>query len=107
MKNHTRQNLSETVFALSIVQSILNEHGFSIEARLVHQTLIFVLHFYNSERIREMEIRGSCLSLSNLTKRVRNKTKSQFCCALYIRINGAVNKLQRVLYQSLLLLTLV
>lgn len=40
------KNLSGTGLGLSIVQSIMNEHGFTIEARLVHQTLIFVLHFY-------------------------------------------------------------
>ncbi|WP_086444090.1 sensor histidine kinase [Candidatus Enterococcus lemimoniae] len=40
------KNLSGTGLGLSIVQSIMNEHGFTIEARLVHQTLIFVLNFY-------------------------------------------------------------
>ncbi|WP_375180318.1 sensor histidine kinase [Enterococcus rotai] len=40
------KNLSGTGLGLSIVQSIMNEHGFTIEARLVHKTLIFILHFY-------------------------------------------------------------
>lgn len=40
------KNLSGTGLGLSIVQSIMNEHGFTVEARLVHKTLIFVLHFY-------------------------------------------------------------
>ncbi|MGM0219918.1 sensor histidine kinase [Enterococcus sp. AZ126] len=40
------KNLSGTGLGLSIVQSIMDEHSFTIEARLVHQTLIFVLHFY-------------------------------------------------------------
>ncbi|GGC76768.1 sensor histidine kinase [Enterococcus wangshanyuanii] len=39
------KNLSGTGLGLSIVQSIMNEHGFDIEARLVHKTLIFNLHF--------------------------------------------------------------
>lgn len=40
------KNLSGTGLGLSIVQSIMNEHGFDIEARLVNKTLIFNLHFY-------------------------------------------------------------
>lgn len=44
------KNLSGTGLGLSIVQTIMNEHGFTIEARLVHQTLIFVLHFYKSDK---------------------------------------------------------
>lgn len=44
------KNLSGTGLGLSIVQSIMNEHGFAVEARLVHKTLIFVLHFY---KVRE------------------------------------------------------
>ncbi len=44
------KNLSGTGLGLSIVQSIMQEHGFTIEARLVHQTLIFILHFYKSEK---------------------------------------------------------
>ncbi|WP_348922298.1 sensor histidine kinase [Enterococcus rotai] len=40
------KNLSGTGLGLSIVQSIMNEHGFTIEGRLVHKTLIFILHFY-------------------------------------------------------------
>ncbi|EOH99052.1 hypothetical protein UAY_02321 [Enterococcus moraviensis ATCC BAA-383] len=42
------KNLSGTGLGLSIVQSIMNEHGFTVEAKLVHQTLIFILHFYKS-----------------------------------------------------------
>lgn len=40
------KNLSGTGLGLSIVQSIMAEHHFTIETRLVHQTLIFILHFY-------------------------------------------------------------
>ncbi|MGX7244686.1 sensor histidine kinase [Enterococcus quebecensis] len=42
------KNLSGTGLGLSIVQSIMDEHGFTIEARLVHKTLIFILHFYKN-----------------------------------------------------------
>ncbi|WP_086312152.1 sensor histidine kinase [Candidatus Enterococcus palustris] len=44
------KNLSGTGLGLSIVRSIMDEHGFTIEARLVHQTLIFVLQFYKPEK---------------------------------------------------------
>ncbi|MEI5993104.1 sensor histidine kinase [Candidatus Enterococcus mansonii] len=45
------KNLSGTGLGLSIVQSIMDDHGFTIEARLVHQTLIFVLHFYKEKTV--------------------------------------------------------
>ncbi|MBO0440704.1 sensor histidine kinase [Candidatus Enterococcus ikei] len=40
------KNLSGTGLGLSIVQSIMAEHGFTVEAKLIHHTLIFILHFY-------------------------------------------------------------
>ncbi|MBO0470484.1 HAMP domain-containing histidine kinase [Enterococcus sp. DIV0242_7C1] len=45
------KNLSGTGLGLSIVQSIMNEHGFDIEARLVNKTLIFNLHFYKQTNL--------------------------------------------------------
>lgn len=45
------KSLSGTGLGLSIVQSIMMEQGFKIEARLVHQTLIFNLHFYKNEQM--------------------------------------------------------
>lgn len=44
------KNLSGTGLGLSIVHTIMKNHGFTIEVKLVHQTLIFVLHFYKSEK---------------------------------------------------------
>lgn len=43
------KNLSGTGLGLSIVQSIMTEHNFKIDARLVHETLIFTLHFYKNK----------------------------------------------------------
>lgn len=40
--------LSGTGLGLTIVRPIMLEQGFTIEARLIHQTLIFNLHFYKS-----------------------------------------------------------
>lgn len=49
------KNLSGTGLGLSIVQSIMNEHGFGIEARLVNKTLIFNLHFYKQTIVEGKE----------------------------------------------------
>lgn len=49
------KNLSGTGLGLSIVQSIMNEHGFDIEARLVNKTLIFNLHFYKQTIVEVKE----------------------------------------------------